>query len=345
MEKFRISACFYPTTVLFIDDNRHFLNSLQLSLDESSIVPRLYSDPLTALQFFEEDYQPSPFIERCLLHPEEEQMDHRIIDIDINAIRKEIFNPLRFNEISVIVIDYAMPGLNGLDLSLLIREKDPSIQILMLTGEADYDMAITAFNEGSIDKFLRKDNTDFVLQLNAAIYELQQRYFSELSEIIINNLTMGKKHSISSWLANPAFNSLFQKIYRENHAVEYYLTDAYGSFLFLDFNGNPSWLAVKDEEGMKTAHEIASYSDSPFPKDMLDVMNSREKLLYVYEGGFCADPELARKWLYPANLIHGSAGATFYYAYISNPRAYDFPGNNIVSYKTYLDQMLLHDLT
>jgi DNA-binding NarL/FixJ family response regulator len=339
MERFRISACFYPTTVLFVDDNRAFLDSLVLNIDERSIIPKTFSDPLAALRFLEEDYAPSPFIERCVLHPEEEQVDHRLIDIDINAIRREVFNTARFNEISVVVVDYSMPGLNGLDLCLLIREIDPRLQILMLTAENDHNIAIQAFNEGSIDKFLRKDAPEFSTQINTTIYELQQRYFSDMSQFIVACLT--QQQPAVSWLDNPEFLSLFQKTCRENNIIEYYLTDIYGSFLFLDRDARPSWLAVKDEEGMRGAYEIALYSDTPFPGDTLEAMRQREKLLYVYDGGLCSDPSLAKKWLYPTNRLHGHDGATYYYSYIHDASAYDVSAANILPYRTYLQQTSL----
>lgn len=336
MEKFKISACFYPTTVLFVDDNPNFLDMIKLHLDRRFIIPRFYHDPLEALQFFEEDYDPSPFIERCVLHPEEEQFDHRLIDIDINNIRNEAFNSLRFNEISVVVIDHTMPTLNGLDLCLLIREKDPRLPILMLTGEADQNVAVQAFNEGSIDRFIRKDTPEFTTQLNKTVYELQQRYFSDLSQVIFDSLAEGKRQKlVKSCLDNPEFLGVFQRIYQENQVVEYYLTDAYGSFLFLDVNGQPSWLAVKDEEGMTGAYEVALYSDTPFPDELLETMRLRKKLLYLYEGGLCADPKLARKWLYPANKIQ-SANVTYYYAYIKDPKTYDINLKKIISYQSYL---------
>jgi len=341
MEKHRISPCFFPTTVLFVDDNQHFLNSLSIKLDDKKIVPKLYSDPLKALQFLEEDYEPSPFTERCILHPQNQLDGHRFIDIDVNAIRYEMYNPLRFNEISVVVVDYAMPGLSGMDLCLLVRERDPRLKILMLTGEADENIAVQAFNEGSIDKFIHKGTENFAARLNAAIYDLQQDYFNDLSEIIMSSVARNVKFPPTAWLNDPIFWQFFHKICQENHIVEYYLTDTNGSFLLLDADANPSWFAVKSEDNMRADYEMALCSQIPFLPDMLSDMQSFKKLLYVYEGDSCNDPFLARNWLHPAEILQGQK-TCYYYALINNSKVYDIKVQEILPYHAFLDQPVLN---
>ena len=54
---------------------------------------------------------------------------------------------------AVIVSDFAMPGMNGVEFLCRVKETDPDSMRMMLTGSADMSTAIKALNEGSIFQF------------------------------------------------------------------------------------------------------------------------------------------------------------------------------------------------
>ena len=54
---------------------------------------------------------------------------------------------------AVIVSDYHMPGMNGIDFLCRVKKVDPDTVRMMLTGSADMSTAIDAVNEGSIFQF------------------------------------------------------------------------------------------------------------------------------------------------------------------------------------------------
>jgi len=54
---------------------------------------------------------------------------------------------------AVVVSDYMMPGMNGIDFLRRVKQSDPDTIRMMLTGSADMTTAIKAVNEGSIYKF------------------------------------------------------------------------------------------------------------------------------------------------------------------------------------------------
>jgi sigma-B regulation protein RsbU (phosphoserine phosphatase) len=54
---------------------------------------------------------------------------------------------------AVVVSDYMMPGMNGIDFLRRVKQTDPDTIRMMLTGSADITTAIKAVNEGSIYKF------------------------------------------------------------------------------------------------------------------------------------------------------------------------------------------------
>ncbi len=66
---------------------------------------------------------------------------------------------------AVIVSDYNMPKMNGIELLSAVRKVSPDTVRIMLTGFADLETSINAVNEGSVFRFLTKPaNTETLLQ-------------------------------------------------------------------------------------------------------------------------------------------------------------------------------------
>ncbi len=57
---------------------------------------------------------------------------------------------------AVIISDYQMPGMNGLEFLRQVREQAPDAVRVLLTGQADMEGAIAAVNEGHLFQFLLK---------------------------------------------------------------------------------------------------------------------------------------------------------------------------------------------
>jgi DNA-binding NarL/FixJ family response regulator len=57
---------------------------------------------------------------------------------------------------SVVVSDYQMPGINGIDFLARVRVIAPETVRIMLTGQADLDASMRAVNEGEVFRFLTK---------------------------------------------------------------------------------------------------------------------------------------------------------------------------------------------
>lgn len=56
----------------------------------------------------------------------------------------------------VIVSDFKMPGMNGLDFLIKAREVSPGVPRILMTAFPDLDLAIRAVNEASIENFFTK---------------------------------------------------------------------------------------------------------------------------------------------------------------------------------------------
>ncbi|MFA6036635.1 MAG: response regulator [Legionellales bacterium] len=323
-----IACCFFPTQVILLDDNSRFLEIMHVTLGDSSIV-RAFNNPQRAIEYMKESAG-EPFLRRCLHRPEEMQMNHRLIDVNVDAIAQEIYNPKRFFENTVMIVDYAMPSMHGLDVCEAVKHLP--LKKIMLTGEADDTIAVDAFNHGLIDKFLRKGVSSQVIASTAL--ELQKKYFIDQSTIIIDSLTRNMDYP-PSCLDDPIFISFFNDFCEKQNYTEFYLLDAMGSFLFLDMDANPTFLIVKDEDGMQTGFEMAELSDTPVNKDLLNSLKNKEKLLYFFDKEHQkSDANTWDKYIHVATKIEGKDN--YYYAITNDPHLYNIKRDKIFSFGEYL---------
>lgn len=270
-----IPSCFFPTTVLFIDDEPTFLKSLRIELTWSMLTCRLYDNPNDAISYLNEEYQIDPFTKRWVQLPDAEDFEHRSVDVNIQDLYREVYNPERFGQVSAVVVDYNMPGLDGVTFCNQI--KDPHVQKILLTGEADEHIAVDAFNKGFIDHYLRKQDRDLSGLLKKAITQAQYRYFLSISKIVTESIL--NNSSESSALKDPVFVKFFLDYVKEKKVAEFYLFESMGSFLLLDGKGNSSSLFLKNRDQMEAVYLEA--------KDEEELSSSFKETVKQYKKIFC----------------------------------------------------------
>ncbi len=84
---------------------------------------------------------------------------------------------LRRAPVDIVVSDYLMPGLNGVDLLKQVRALQPEAMRILLTGFADKQNAIRALNEAGVYQYLEKpwDNDQLLMVLRNALQEKDLR--------------------------------------------------------------------------------------------------------------------------------------------------------------------------
>ncbi len=80
--------------------------------------------------------------------------------VDTAASGMEALTRLGQAGYDVIVLDLMMPGLNGLETLKLALEKNPDLQIILLTGQASVKYAVEAMQEGALDFMEKPVNLD-----------------------------------------------------------------------------------------------------------------------------------------------------------------------------------------
>lgn len=63
-----------------------------------------------------------------------------------------------------IILDYLMPGANGVELQRILSDRGHRLPAVMLTGHADVDIAVASFKAGAVDFLKKPVNEDELLQ-------------------------------------------------------------------------------------------------------------------------------------------------------------------------------------
>lgn len=78
---------------------------------------------------------------------------------------------LEAREVSLVISDYNMPQMNGLDFLKSVKDQYPHILAIMLTGQAEIQIAVRAINEAGVYKFIQKpwDDADLKITILRAL--------------------------------------------------------------------------------------------------------------------------------------------------------------------------------
>jgi FixJ family two-component response regulator len=80
----------------------------------------------------------------------------------IFASAQEFLDSPRVHIPNCLVLDVSLPGLNGLDLQVLVADERPDMPIIFITGHGDVPMTVQAMKAGAVE-FLTKPFDDGVL--------------------------------------------------------------------------------------------------------------------------------------------------------------------------------------
>jgi CheY-like chemotaxis protein len=263
---------YYPTAVNWVDDDILFLKTISQAV-KSERPPQTYLTPtecLLRLQYQTPVLANLPLFKSYVNHDEYGMNHHIPLDADLLAVSSLRNNADRFNDISVVVVDYHMPGMTGIELCRELQGQP--VKKILLTGAADQQqLAIEAFNEKIIDCFLHKDNPNLVSELQSFVCLLSQEYFRDLTQPLLAHLEVENKLP----LTDPIFIQFFHEWCRTNKILEYYLIDKNGSYLAIDEVGKTRYLIVHTD---KTLDAFTELHDAAEVASLLDDVIKRQKI-------------------------------------------------------------------
>ena len=135
---------------------------------------------------------------------------------------KEALSVLEETPIDLVISDYRMPGMSGIELLKEVKELYPGTIRMILSGYADFNNVVEAINEGQIYRFCNKpwDNYDFKatvrhsLEYHDILKEnriLLRRLQKQNLELLANNNYLERKKNTHKFSLN-IYQNILQKI-------------------------------------------------------------------------------------------------------------------------------------
>ena len=322
---------YHPSTVVFVDDNQRFLSSFTLLLSEQ-LAFRCFSSTSVALDFVNHHGSMVPLDQRCFSFLGQQHRAGAALRLDLALIEQEISNSDRFRDISVVVVDYDMPEMNGLSFCEQIQNR--RIKKVLLTGVGDEKIAVRAFNDGLIDRFLTKSDPDIETKINQTINELQRRYFEDISSMIQNTLAMKSPE----FIRDPDFVGMFYEMIQKKGVAEYYYVEDPNGFLMVTHDGKLYRLVVFSES--QADEQIFSIRRFNPPADIVSRLKSKQAVIWLWALPEDMDESDDFDWyeyIHPAKKISGTKA--WLYALVENPPADIEYDEQQASYASYLAQL------
>jgi DNA-binding NtrC family response regulator len=93
-------------------------------------------------------------------------------DVNVTGVKsgEEALDALSQGVTDVVVLDVKMPGMDGIETLREIRKRYPLIEVIMLTGHANLEVAIEGMELGAFDYLMKPINIDDLL------YKIQDAY-------------------------------------------------------------------------------------------------------------------------------------------------------------------------
>jgi CheY-like chemotaxis protein len=236
-----------PGTIVFLDDDPDYLEMLALVLPRRWHV-KLFLRPAECIHYLQQE---PPFWEADAWN-QQQLVDSwragKALIPQILAYWSKYTE--RFALTRVCVVDFSMPGMDG--LQVLAELVDWPGSRVLLTGQADEQVAVRAFNRGLIDQFIPKQTPDISRHLVAAVDHM-----------------LGTPHARHAqiWRATlrPEQNALLRvpsvahdlAAFASQRWVEHVVIGEPFGVLGMDAAGRVSWLQLETREGLRALAELA----------------------------------------------------------------------------------------
>jgi CheY-like chemotaxis protein len=299
-----LSVYQYPALTVLIDDSRSFLDSLEFRLNPQ-LSRRTFHDTRAAIDWL---YQAHELSTKNNKEPisvgydeQTESFERRSASIDLERIYRTVMNRQRFELPAVLVVDYAMPQMNGVEFCRAVR--DLPCKKIMLTGQADEKIAVDAFNRKLIDRFIRKSDPDALSFLEIEITKLQKEFFYGQTNTLKDLLS---RHSYA-FLDDPAMGALVGQLCSRYRFVEYYLFPNPAGILFVDIRGKATLMVIETVASLIVHIEIAQ--DQGAPPEFITALRELRLVPFFSDTGGMYREVVGQDWLsycLPPQVLRGS---------------------------------------
>lgn len=100
----------------------------------------------------------------------EKRLRKRNIGVKVATSGEEALEVLRSESPDVVVLDVKMPGMDGIETLREIKKRKPLVEVVMLTGHANVEVAIQGMEMGAFDYLMKP------VDIDELVYKLQDAY-------------------------------------------------------------------------------------------------------------------------------------------------------------------------
>ena len=253
-----------PGTVVFLDDDPDYLEMLALVLPRHWHV-KLFLRPGECINYLQQE---PPFWEADAWN--QQQL------VDQWREGKPLIPQLlsywardteRFALTRVCVVDFSMPAMDG--LSVLGELVDWPGSRVLLTGQADEQVAVSAFNKGLIDQFIAKQTPDISRRLIEAVEHLLATPNARHAQTWRTTLTPEQ----NALLRVPSVSRELASVASRRWVEHVVIGDPFG-VLGMDAGGKASWLQLEPTNALAALAEVAEI-EGVRPADLDEIRKGR----------------------------------------------------------------------
>ena len=263
----------HPSTMVIVDDHEGFLRDMEMNVPRDTLY-HSFSDPREAM----ESINDFGGVEKNLVHRalayHGQEGEKVLLECNIGMLEDGIMDPSRFDLPTVLVTDYMMPGMDGLELCASITDRQ--VKKIMLTGQADENTGIDAFNEGLIDGFVLKSREDAAKEVLRIAKILQNQYFTDLQ-----NPFLGGSGAITTLFDDSSTIARIMEIMEEGGYIEHYLTTEPFGYIVVTADGSLGRIIIFNEQDMQ--HQLRLAKTTNAPKSVIDRLESRSHSAVFYQ--------------------------------------------------------------
>ncbi len=121
-----------------------------------------------------------------------ERMRTRGMDVTTSGSAKEALEAVEQGAYDAVVLDLMMPDVDGLEALRILKEKDPKLQVILLTGHATVEKGVEAMKRGALDLLEKPTDIDTLTQKIKEASAQRMVLVSEESEDKIKDILSSK---------------------------------------------------------------------------------------------------------------------------------------------------------
>ncbi len=237
-----------PNALLFLDDDPAYLEMLAIVMPRNWCV-RLFTHANDCIDYLRKEH----VLWEADLWSHQSMVDgHRSGAALIPKMLEYWQNHTkRYSLTKVYVVDYAMPAMNGLDMLKAIPNW-PQDRVL-LTGKADETIAVTAFNQGLINRFVPKQRPDIGAYLTQVLGGLRTGALP-LYDAVWRS-TLDQQQLVK--LHNPVVVNWLMQFLLKHQWIEYVVISQPFGVLGLTAQGTVHWLQLEIYDDLASAADLA----------------------------------------------------------------------------------------